>query len=100
MALPGSGAIGLDAIYAELSAGNQRPGAGISLKFASIGTYNTINPNSPTQPNAAAPFSISSWYSYDQSASAAYSYTFSANPTPDLFMSCMFGPSEPTQTLF
>ena len=98
MALPGSGAIGLNAIYTELT-GSAPPGT-VSLYSASTGTYATINPNSPTQPNAAAPFSISSWYSYDQSASAAYSYTFSANPTPDPFTSCMSGPGEPTQTLF
>jgi len=100
MALPSSGAIGLDAIYTELSGGNQRPRTGISLKFASIGTYVAINPNSGHKPNEVAPFSISSWYSYDQTASAAYSYTFGDGPFPFPGRACAFGPGIGTQTLF
>jgi len=100
MALPSSGAIGLDAIYTELTPGSQRPGAGISLERASSGTYAAINPNSAHKPNEVAPFSISSWYSYDQTASAAYSYTFGDGPFPFPGRACAFGPGIGTQTLF
>ena len=98
MALPGSGQLSFSAIYTELT-GIAPPGT-VSLYSASTNAYATINPDSAAQPNTTAPYAMSSWYSYDQSASAAYSYTFSANPTPDPFTSCMSGPGEPTQTLF
>ena len=100
MALPSSGQIGLNAIYTELTGIIAPPGAGISLYNASIGTYAEINPNSPTQPNTTAPYAMSSWYLYDQSAVGSTKYNFGQDPAQDPSDSCIFGPTMPLLELY
>ena len=100
MALPSSGQIGLLAIYTELTGSGTPPGAGISLYNASTGTYAEINPNSEAQPNTTAPYEMSSWYSYDQSAVGSYEYNFNDGPYGSPAESCTFGPGSPPLSLW
>ena len=91
MALPSSGQIGLKAIYTELTGIANPPGT-VSLYSASTDAYATINPNSAAQPNTTAPYAMSSWYSYDQSAVGSYMFNFSQDPMGDPGSSCVNGP--------
>ena len=78
MAIPSSGAIQLTRdIGAELG---ESAGAEIGLEAASRGTYATINTNSASYPDGAAPHAMSEFYSYDHSAGVSVgSYGNGAN---------------------
>ena len=79
MALQSSGTIKMSEINTELG---RTSTATISLDSAESGTYATINTASASTPNNARPASMSEWYSYDHSASAASGYDGSLSRDP------------------
>ena len=72
MALQSSGQIKISEIATELEAGSE---PNLSLKGLEGGLFATINTNSAATPDGEEPYAMSEWYSYDHSASPAYSNT-------------------------
>jgi hypothetical protein len=72
MAITSSGQIKISEIATELGVGGE---PNLNLRGLESGTFATINTNSATTPNGIAPHAMSEWYSYDHSATAAYSNT-------------------------
>lgn len=72
MALQSSGQIKISQIATELGVGGE---PNLGLRGLEIGSFATINTNSTSRPDGAAPHSISEWYSYDHSASAGFTNT-------------------------
>ena len=98
MALPSSGQLSFSAIYGELT--GSAPTSYVKATFMFNGTYAEINPASPTQPNAAAPYSIASFYGYNQSAVGSYVFNFSQDPLGDPSSSCVNGPGSGSMQLW
>lgn len=74
MALPASGPISMSMVITELGYGGALQN--ISLKNSQMGGYGTINTSSPSYPNGVAPFAMSKWYSYNQTAGLTISWQF------------------------
>ena len=72
MALQSSGQISISDIKTELGTSSS---SNLNLKGLETGTFGTINTGSASYPNGSAPYAMSEWYSYDHSASPAYSNT-------------------------
>ena len=90
MTLPSSGPLSLNDIRNELTS---QTGVLTSLKEASIGTYATINTNSPTYPDGNSPYSVSEWYGYNQNASPPLtSFNSASTGDPDTGTACTFTP--------
>lgn len=86
MALPTSGPLSFSAINTELGRSST---AQMSLQTAETGGYVAINPNSPSRPNGSAPYAVSEWYGYNQSAGpASYSYAFSSSGSTNTGTAC------------
>jgi hypothetical protein len=71
MALPSSGPISISEVLTELGLDSQQPDT--RLRALESGDYEAINNNSSNKPNGSSPHALSEWYSYDHSASPAYS---------------------------
>lgn len=82
MALPESGPLSLGDIAEE---------KGVSLQNVSLNTQSTtgINQNSPSKPNGEAPYAISEFYGYNQSALAVFNAD--ENQYPDNIEACAAG---------
>lgn len=65
MALPSSGTISMNDIRVELGVPSQAP---FDLLAAVSGTYATLNIWSPSKPSTTAPYTLTSWYSYNHTA--------------------------------
>jgi hypothetical protein len=76
MTLPSSGQISLNDIRNELT---NQTGVTTALKEASIGTYATINTNSPSYPDGNSPYAMSEWYGYNQNAKTPFSSSSSGD---------------------
>jgi hypothetical protein len=86
MALPTSGPLSFSAINTELGRSST---AQMSLQTAETGGYVAINPNSASRPNGSAPYAVSEWYGYNQSAGpASYSYPFSSSSSTNTNTAC------------
>ena len=75
MALPASGKISVSNILTELGLDNENPDT--NLQGLERGSFGAINQNNAEadRPDGSAPHSLSEWYSYDHSATPAYSNT-------------------------
>jgi uncharacterized delta-60 repeat protein len=71
MTLPISSSIGLNDIRIELGIPSQSP---TTLISASRGDYVPINQSSTYKPNSVPPFTFSSWWGYDHSASSGLKF--------------------------
>jgi hypothetical protein len=89
MTLPSSGPISLNDIRNELTG---QTNVQTALKEASIGTYATINTNSPSYPNANSPYAMSEWYGYNQNAVSLTSFSSSSTGDADTGIACTFTP--------
>jgi hypothetical protein len=72
MALPSSGQIGLSDVRTELSA-NQ---TNFSLSGSQTGLFGVINNASTSHPDSIAPYAMSEWYGYDNSASTGFTISW------------------------
>lgn len=80
MPTPDSGQISLNDLNAALGKGSTTM---ITLASASLGYYQSINTNSIDKPDNSAPYSVSEWYGYNESAIATTMFNISSDNSPD-----------------
>ena len=72
MAVPGSGALSLAGIGAEVKNNAYDASSTGSVTLATLATTTDINSNSTEAPNSTAPHAMSEWYGYDHDAAPAF----------------------------
>jgi hypothetical protein len=72
MAVPGSGAISLAGIAAEVKSNAYDASSSGTTTLATLATETTINENSAEGPDAEVPHAMSEWYGYDHDAAPAF----------------------------
>ena len=87
MPTPDSGQISLNDLNAALEKGSTTM---ITLASASLGYYQSINTSSIDKPDNSAPYSVSEWYGYNESAIATTAIEISDESAKDAVDACAF----------